>query len=332
MYYIVEFYNDPYHIFAKCINYSSLEYSLLKTSYTFLNVAVIEKNYYNVFIDAMKIYMSYLSSPDNMYVVHNYNINGSSLDLYKILALHQGYDVNDCWNGVLVIFESSNLKNAQSLLKYLQAYINGKPSHGAVQDKFDIHLAMQMHMFMANYTSPLPAQQCITEVTRTVHLICGYEQVNFEEIFAPVGFYKAEDNSERLVYIPNASETFIDKLPIFILDIETIADNMNVVPIGSTKDQKISSLVLKVIYLNVKIYYVMYLCLDEFVSQANEFNLAFEKRYTSVEDGIYVHVSSFRSDEQLIATFVNLYSSGNILKMLTGNSVYPHIFTGHNIF
>lgn len=332
IHYITGFYNDDQKIFAKCINYRSLEYSIVSTPYSFLSIAVIERNHINHFMDAIKLFHSICDNSNGIFMIHNYEINGSTLDIYRILVKHQGYNVDDCWKGVLVIFKSDTLKNCVATIDYMKSYIRGKPSYGAVQDKFDLHLSLQMQMFLLNYTSEMPHTKHLTnQINRTEHLYCGYDNINLEDIFSPCGFYKIEDNAERFTFVPTIKDSFIDKLPIIILDIETVANDMNIVPMGVTKDQRISSLVLKVIYFNVNIYYIMYTCTDRYVSEAKKFDECFARRYTDVKNNIFVNISSYKNDSLLLEAFINLYSSGKILEMLTRDKYYPHIFTGHNI-
>lgn len=330
IHFIIGFTNDEHRIYAKCIKYQTLEYSVISTSYSFLSLAVIERNHINHFMEAMKLFHSTCDNTNRMYMIHNYDINGSSLDIYKILVMHQGYNVDDCWKGTLIIFDSQSLASCKDTIDFMKAYVRGKPSHAATQDKFDLQLSMQMHMFLLHYTSELPRLKNFNSMNRTTHLVCGYENINFEDIYAPCGFYKIEDNDERVTYIPTIQDIFIDKLPLFILDIETVADDMNTVPIGVTRDQRISSLVLKVIYFDVKIYYILYLC-ESFENEAKKFNDAFTKRYTDEANNIFIHINSFKTDKLLLESFIQLYSTGHILKMLTGDKNYPHILTGHNI-
>lgn len=331
VYYVLGFHHDDHTTYARAIHYQNLKYSVIPTKYTFFSAAVIEKNHTNQFYEAMQSFTESNLCTVNIHIIYNFQMRGSNMDLYNLLAMHQAYNVNDIWEGVLILFETHSIMACRTVMSYMKAYVRGKPSHGATQDAFNLHMSLQLQMFIQQYTTEMPwIKTKIDSVPNTVSRVCTYSNINFESIFAPCGYFKLEADGEKISYIASMQESFIDKLPIFIIDIETIANDMGTVPLGTHRSERISSLVLKVTYFNVKMYFILYLSLD-YKDEAQKFNKEFTQRYSNNDNDIYIYIQNFQDDKELMECFIDLYSSGKILMYLTGDTNYPHILTGHNI-
>jgi DNA polymerase elongation subunit (family B) len=158
------------------------------------------------------------------------------------------------------------------------------------------------------------------------------------------------NNSYGLHLTPNLKKKFNYKLlnpllylPIVVVDIETIANNNNVIPKGVTRDQAISSITLSVYLRNSQergLYYTfVYTYLPRKLEKMHNlfkknYNMWQESLNNSIvgenyikQSGLYVFM--FPTELDMLINFITHYGSGELLKNLT--SCDCHYFTGYNI-
>lgn len=153
---------------------------------------------------------------------------------------------------------------------------------------------------------------------------------DISKYFKPIGVYHITNANIELKQLHIDVNTIF---PIMAMDIETIARNLKVVPLGITQYEKISSLVLTVKYFGIVLIYVLYLRNNgkqqTHRSDADYFEDYMMKRYNQSSENLLI--LGFDTETKLIEHFFFLYSEGTILKALTSDVLYPHILLGHNI-
>lgn len=119
-------------------------------------------------------------------------------------------------------------------------------------------------------------------------------------------------------------------LPAISIDLETIAKDACVVPIGVSEDEKISSLVMQITYNQISLYICLYLGLGLANDEAFEksINQKIGKSGTKYLQSRFIRC---HGEEDLLEKFVEWYMNGLILKSVFVSEKYPHLLIGHNI-
>ncbi|AQQ79978.1 putative DNA pol [Leptopilina boulardi filamentous virus] len=160
---------------------------------------------------------------------------------------------------------------------------------------------------------------------------------NPEKYFVTNGIYILESSNKLSLYSTDVSKMYT-LLPMISFDIETITDNMIDVPLGCQKEEKIISYVLFAQYNETVIIIVRYVSLfhqsnDDF--KWKDFNQCLEekfvKKYKEKYKSVFCWVKNFHSELHLLQDFLDVYSTGFLLKILTNDNKHKHFFTGHNI-
>lgn len=158
----------------------------------------------------------------------------------------------------------------------------------------------------------------------------GQYNMKKEDFFETIGFYSINDNNQ-IIYIPDIDLDGFNLIPVISFDIETIATNMDIVPLCTSVTEAISSIQFVVMFWEYKFTFTILLGSNKshLIPKFNNFC----NRYISKYENKYNHNSIYcvKTQTEMIEKFIELYVDGGMMKRVTGFFDYPHFLIGHNI-
>lgn len=239
-------------------------------------------------------------------------------------------------------------KRASILIVYCKNYITMKRVYDHVKSlrtpyvyvlPYEDHLYFGLEVFVKNNGHVAPDFEKSSMLVRHAHF--KEPKVNIKSVYTPYGVYVLRQPQCSLNTIYGGLEIVLtDKqppplhhvLPVISFDIETIASSTNIVPIGVTSDEKISSLVMYCVYGKAQYCLVLFL-LPAHVrkSVGEEFCRRMSLKYSDRSKRRVFHFLSVPSERTLLWNFTKMYLKGVMLSLFNLPPNYPHVLVGHNI-
>lgn len=264
----------------------------------------------------------------------------------------------------LCIIECVSLEACRRIYNFLKS--NLKPYYECV-NSLETSYMLMMHLFLdANtiqHDHPWVNEAKVTfrlkylkskispQVYRTdIDVKKAFSYFDPSRIFVSNGLYIYNFETLQLTLFSNDTAELYNLLPMITFDIETTAGNMFDLPTGCTEHEQIISYVLIATHLEraiICVNYLRFLSLqqrelieEKFGDNGNtkwwkeqdrllseKYKRQFQEKYRD----LYVWVESYDNEVQLLESFIQLYSRGQLLRALINNSKAKHFFTGHNI-
>ncbi|MGI4814512.1 MAG: DNA polymerase domain-containing protein [Janthinobacterium lividum] len=336
-YYLTKVWCTNENIYGEVIDRKSLKHeSLLLVNYQY-NFSLIINNNNKI---AMIRWLTYIVGMDDgavteVRIMDNFFIKAYNLTLLELIFQHSAMNVDSHWKGFLVNIRCKSEAACNKLMRLFHLNAAMKKEKVLIQESFNLNYTLAFDNFFEESAANINSTRSMGKFkyyTTTV------KTINLEKYFKPMGYY---DYMNGFLKLANVTETipFIQKyLPIVTFDIETIADNLTVVPTGVVMSEKISSLVLLVEYKGIYIVYGFYLSHKKFQSEDEDFRKNFIAKYSSdyfkyadKPPKIIFRINTYYDEGKLIRDFMEYYSDGLIFTSIGLTKQYPHLIQGHNL-
>lgn len=261
-------------------------------------------------------------------------LRGERANFIQSLVNDLGLDVTPDFTGRLMIVEFSS--HATYKLVYDSLRNNSLPWYRVLPNICEIGLAIQIYKSacgtsMATKGTP-PHVECLGfPVTDRMDLL---------ERFLPVGFYDTFNGTgayTKLNLLTRKLPALQQILPVVSIDIETIARSAYVVPMGTTHDEKISSISMYLLYGRIHVHVCLYLnpkgACD---TAAAEFQSKMNSKYNEDDNqgrprGTFALFRGYETETAMLEAFCDFYCDGAIFLLVDLPRRYPHVLTGHNV-
>lgn len=273
-------------------------------------------------------------------IICNVDLRTCHFNLSELLSNHLGMNISSSWKGSLVVVEGVSLQGTRNIHRYFRENAICKQHIVTIQDQLNIHFSIAIANFIQLECNKFTGMFNLNKHVK-IFKVDFYKTsksnssigIPLRQYFEPVGLFKFENGYLYLIHDDEIRDPFITThLPKVSFDIETIANNLTVVPFGGTMSEKISSIVLYVEYKGIHIAYVLYLInTSKYEKEDEEFKKNFFQKYHGIDKNMLINIESFKEEVNLISRFMELYVYGEVFQNLKLSSIYPHLLLGHNI-
>lgn len=258
-------------------------------------------------------------------------LRGERANFIQCLVNDLGQDATPDFTGRLMIVEFSS--HPAYKLIYDSLRNNSLPWYRVLPNICEIGLAIQIYKSafgtsMVTKGTP-PHVECLGfPVTDRMELL---------ERFLPVGFYHTFNGTgayTKLNLLNRKLPALQHILPVVSIDIETIARSAHVIPMGTTHDEKISSISMYLFFGRLHVHVCLYLnpkgACD--ATAAAEFQSKMNSKYNNNNDRRTLAVfRGFETETVMLEAFCDWYCNGDIFLLVALPQRFPHVLTGHNV-
>lgn len=178
-------------------------------------------------------------------------------------------------------------------------------------------------------------------MTMVSHLTFKEELIVIKRVYTPYGVYhlRTPTYTELVpcagveIHLLNVTPPTLDQvLPVVSMDIETIAPSCHVIPMGTSIEERLSSMVLYCRYGSAHYTLILFLIPPRVeASVAHDFCQAMSKKYTDPARRRVCDFRAFPSEKTMLYRFYSMYIRGGMMAMFNLPPDHPHVFVGHNI-
>lgn len=202
------------------------------------------------------------------------------------------------------------------------------------------HLYFGFEVFVKTHGQISPDFESTSTMMRHAHF--KTPNVCIKSVYTPYGLYTLRKPKDmfnnpygglEIVLSDKPPPPLHHVMPVISMDIETIAESTNVIPMGVTSDEKLSSLVLYCVYGQAQYCLILFLLPPNVPhSVGQEFCNNMTLKYSDPTKRRAFHFMAMPSERTLLSKFTKMYLRGTILSLFKLPANYPHVFVGHNIF
>lgn len=198
-----------------------------------------------------------------------------------------------------------------------------------------------MDVFIKTFGKRGETSQQDSSLTLVSSLVFQEENLNIKRVYTPYGVYilKTPTDSDLTPYggieikLLNVPPPTLDQvMPVVSMDIETIAPTCNIIPKGTSLDERLSSLVLYCRYGSSHYTLVLFLAPAKVdTAIVAEFCRVMSKKYSDHSQSRMCDFKAFSSEKKMLYVFYTMYIKGGLWSMFSLPPDHPHVFVGHNI-